>query len=139
MSTGLETYVVDTEALMATKNWFRESGVRLPRISQLANPSTLKTNMACVDPDAPDPRNLFRVHWFNGADRTSRAAVPEHIVLPPELTGVMATIVIALGNRFPLIRAHKVLTAYGCLVPRLITGGFDPTRHRSYCYNYLQK
>ena len=82
MSTGLETYVVDAEALMATKNWFRESGVRLPRISQLANPSTLKTDMACVDPDAPDPRNLFRVHWFNGADRTSRAAVPEHIVLP---------------------------------------------------------
>ena len=131
MSTGLETYVVDAEALMATKNWFRESGVRLPRISQLANPSTLKTDMACVDPDAPDPRNLFRVHWFNGADRTSRAAVPEHIVLPPELTGVMATIIVALGNRFPLIRAHKVLTAYGCLVPRLITGGFDPTRHRA--------
>ena len=31
----------------------------------------------------------------------------------------------------PMIRAHKVLTAYGCLVPRLVTGGFDPTRHRA--------
>ena len=37
MSTGLETYVVDAEALMATKDRFRESGIRLPRIGQLAS------------------------------------------------------------------------------------------------------
>jgi cysteine synthase len=30
-----------------------------------------------------------------------------------------------------LIRSHKVLAAYGCLVPRLVTGQFDPTRHRA--------
>ena len=48
-----------------------------------------------------------------------------------ELTGVKARIVLALGNRFPMIRAHKVLAAYGCLVPRLVTGQFDPTRHRA--------
>jgi cysteine synthase A len=30
-----------------------------------------------------------------------------------------------------MIRAHKVLAAYGCLVPRLVTGQFDPTRHRA--------
>jgi cysteine synthase len=57
--------------------------------------------------------------------------VPEHVVLPPELTGVEARIVVALGNRFPLIGAHKVLAAYGCLVPRLVTGRFDPTRDRA--------
>ena len=57
--------------------------------------------------------------------------VPEHVVLPRELTGVDATIVVALGDRFPLIGAHKVLAAYGCLAPRLVSGEFDPTRHRA--------
>ena len=26
-----------------------------------------------------------------------------------------------------MISAHKVLAAYGCLAPRVITGQFDPT------------
>ena len=39
-----------------------------------------------------------------------------------------ATILIALGNCFPMIRAHKVLAAYACLAPRLVTGQFDPSR-----------
>ena len=50
--------------------------------------------------------------------------VPEHVVLPPELTGVDARIVVALGDRFPMIGAHKVLAAYGCLAPRIVTGRF---------------
>ena len=32
--------------------------------------------LAGVDPDAADPRNLFRVHWYNGADRRTRVAAP---------------------------------------------------------------
>jgi cysteine synthase len=44
---------------------------------------------------------------------------------------VEARIVVALGDRFPMIRAHKVLAAYGCLAPRVVTGGFDPTRQRA--------
>ena len=38
---------------------------------------------------------------------------------------------VAFGDRFPMIGAHKVLAAYGCLAPRLATGTFDPTRHRA--------
>jgi cysteine synthase len=38
---------------------------------------------------------------------------------------------VVLGNRFPLMRAHKVLAAYACLVPRIVTGQFDPTRHKA--------
>ena len=30
-----------------------------------------------------------------------------------------------------MIGAHKVLAAYGCLAPRLVTGQFDPTRDRA--------
>ena len=37
----------------------------------------------------------------------------------------------ALGDRFPMIDCHKVLAAYGCLIPRLMSGVFDATRHRA--------
>ena len=73
----------------------------------------------------------FECIGIMGRTRKSLVEVPEHIVLPPELTGVDAKIVVAIGNRFPMIRAHKVLAAYGCLVPRLVTGQFDPVHHRA--------
>ena len=60
-----------------------------------------------------------------------RAPVPGHVVLPEALTGVKAPIVVLLGRRFPMIGAHKVLAAYACLVPRLVTGQFDPTHDRA--------
>ena len=53
--------------------------------------------------------------------------MPGHVELPPKLTGVKARIVVVLGRRFPMIGAHKVLAAYACLAPRLVTGRFDPT------------
>ena len=53
------------------------------------------------------------------------------VVLPEALTGVKAPIVVLLGRRFPMIGAHKVLAAYACLVPRLVTGRFDPARDRA--------
>ena len=53
------------------------------------------------------------------------------MVLPAELTGVKAPIVVLLGRRFPMIGAHKVLAAYACLLPRLVTGQFDPSNDRA--------
>jgi cysteine synthase len=53
------------------------------------------------------------------------------VVLPSALTGVVAPIVVVLGDRFPMIGAHKVLAAYACLVPRVVGGTFDPTMHRA--------
>lgn len=132
---GLERSVVDTTVYENTVSRFREAGVLLPTLGQLRDPSTipaaLRAQLKTVSPDAPHPLNLFRVHWFNDETRAGLTEVPGHIELPPELTGVRARIVLALGNRFPMINAHKVLAAYGCLVPRLVTGQFDPTRHRA--------
>lgn len=132
---GLERTVVDAAVYENTLARFREAGVVLPTFAQLRDPSVIpaaiRARLAAVSPDAPDPLNLFRVHWFNDASRRGLASVPEYIELPPELTGVEARIVLALGNRFPMISAHKVLAAYGCLAPRLVTGQFDPTRHRA--------
>ena len=57
--------------------------------------------------------------------------MPAHLIFPPELTGVRAPIVMALGCFFPMIGAHKVLAAYGCLIPRLVSGRFDPEHDRA--------
>lgn len=132
---GLERTVVDAAVLGRTVARLGEAGVVLPTIAQLKDPSTvpviIRDRLATVDPDSPHPLNLFRVHWFNDRERTGLAPLPDSVELPSELTGVKARIVLALGNRFPMISAHKVLAAYGCLVPRLVTGQFDPSRHRA--------
>ena len=132
---GLARGLVDAGTLERTVERFRESGIALPTFTELAQPALapapVHAALAGIGPDDPHPLNLFRVHWHNGANRTDLVEVPEHLVLPPELTGVEARIVLALGNRFPLIAAHKVLAAYGCLAPRLITGQFDPTSDRA--------
>ena len=132
---GLEREIVDRSARDRTLASFRERGIVLPTFAQLADPATIGAPaleaLAGVDPDAPEPLNLLRVHWYNDADRARQVPVPEHVVLPRELTGVSSPIIVAFGNRFPMIGAHKVLAAYGCLVPRLVTGQFDPTHHRA--------
>jgi len=132
---GLERSVVDRDTYERTLKRLGEAGVLLPTLRQLQDPSTIpapvRGRLASVDPDAAHPLNLFRVHWFNDSARTGIASVPGHLELPSALTGVRARIVVALGDRFPMIHAHKVLAAYGCLVPRVVTGQFDPTRHRA--------
>ena len=131
----LEPDVVNQEARDSAAICLRKAGVRLPTFAELADPSLIDravvTALAGIDPDAAHPLNLFRVHWFNGADRRSFVPLPEHIVLTEKLTGVKAPIVVLLGDRFPLMGAHKVLAAYGCLAPRVVTGQFDPSRHRA--------
>jgi len=132
---GLERDLVDPEVYRRTVARFREAGIILPRFADLADPAKIPDAigqaLASVDPDAPHPLNLFRVHWYNDALRTGQVDVPGYLVLPEELTGVEAKIVVAFGNRFPMINAHKVLAAYGCLVPRIITGQFDPSIHKA--------
>ena len=132
---GLQTEIVDQGTYRGSVERFREAGIALPTFAQLAEPETIPESivdrLSEVGPDDAHPLNLFRVHWNNSADRKQRAPVPQYLELPPTLTGVPARIVLLLGDVFPMIRAHKVLAAYGCLVPRVVTGQFDPTRHRA--------
>ena len=127
--------VVDQGVLDRAVERFRRDRIPLPTFRELADPSTVPAPLLAalegVGSDEPHPLNLFRVHWYNGADRRGRVGVPQHVVLPPELTGVDARIVVALGDRFPMIAAHKVLAAYACLAPRVATGAFDPTTQRA--------
>ena len=101
-------------------------------VRQLADPSTFDhaAHVGDADPQGPDARNLWRVHWYNDL-AGGRVDVPDHVVLPPSLTGVESPIIVVFGDRFPMITAHKVLAAYACLAPRVVTGQFDPTHHRA--------
>jgi cysteine synthase len=132
---GLERDLIDRDVYERTVNRFREAGIVLPTFGELADPAKIpdavREALGSIDPDSPHPLNLFRVHWYNDHGRTGLVEVPEHVLLPSELTGVDAKIVVAFGNRFPMINAHKVLAAYGCLAPRVITGQFDPSTSRA--------
>ena len=118
-----------------TSEYFKKKGIILPKISELTNPHSINENVVkklkVVNKDVIDPLNLFRVHWFNNRDHSGFSKVPEHIVLPNEITGVEAKIIVNIGRIFPLIAAHKVLAAYGCLLPRILNGDFDYSKHKA--------
>ena len=87
-----ELEIADVGVLERAVERLRAAEVVLPTFSQLAEPelipSAVRDELKAVGPDDPHPLNLFRVHWFNDARRTGIAPVPEHVVLPRELTGV---------------------------------------------------
>ncbi|MBL6929573.1 MAG: pyridoxal-5'-phosphate-dependent protein subunit beta [Rhodospirillales bacterium] len=132
---GLDTRIVNSAVYENSVNRLKDAGVVLPTFSQLADPekipAVIRERLGAVDPDKADPLNLFRVHWYNAMDRKGVADAPMYVEIPQALSGVPARIVLALGNRFPMIRAHKVLAAYACLAPRIVTGQFDPSSHRA--------
>src|SRR5260370_16669971 len=98
----------------------RTAQVRLPTWNGLADPARMpaliETSLKSVGPDEPDAKNLWRVHWFNGADRRTRVPLPGYIVLPEALTGVKAPVVVLSGGRFRLFGAPKCSPPPACLV-----------------------
>ncbi|MCL1940710.1 MAG: pyridoxal-phosphate dependent enzyme, partial [Synergistaceae bacterium] len=78
-----------------------------------------------------DPANLFRITWKN-EPRGSGGLFGKVNTLefPSAFTGVSARIIALCGKWFPT-GAHKVGASFGCLVPRLVTGQFDPTKQKA--------
>ena len=74
------------------------------------------------DTDELDPINLFNITW-----KDERGAVRK-IVLPKELTGVEANIVVLLGKYFPS-GSHKVGPAYATLIEGCVDGDILPGAH----------
>ncbi len=66
-----------------------------------------------------DPINLFNITW-RGAGNQVR-----HVVLPKELTGVRANIVVMVGRHFPS-GSHKVGPAYTTLMEGELAGEISP-------------
>ena len=94
-------------------------------------PQQVKDRLAEVGLWDIDPVNLFRITWKNEpVEQGGLFGDGNWIEFPRELTGVDARIVGLVGKWFPT-GAHKVGAAFGCLVPRLVSGEFDPTVHKA--------
>ncbi len=132
---GLLQSVVNHDNYARSIRRFQEAEILLPTFAQLSDPSSIPekilSKLEDIDPNEAHPLNLFRVHWYNTFGSAQQTALPDHIVLPKELTGVDAQIVLLFGNRFPMIGAHKVLAAYSCFLPRVVSGQFNPSMHRA--------
>ena len=132
---GLDSTIADLAVRDRAAAWLAGRGVRLPSFAELADPFRIagdgRATLAQVGPDRADPSNLLRLHWYNDRARTGLSDTPAHLVLPAAMTGVPAAVVVMLGCFFPLIAAHKVLAAYGCLIPRLVVGRFDPEHDKA--------
>jgi cysteine synthase len=113
----------------------RERNIIIPTLKQQTDPQTIPSaitdrlkNVGLWD---LNPLNLFRITWRNEPVTSGGGFGPVNFLeFPSELTGVSARILAPVGKWFPT-GAHKVGAAFGCLVPRLVTGQFDPTAQKA--------
>ncbi len=129
--TKIENHAIRARAIER----FRERGIILPTFAQMRNPELIphdiKNRLRNTGLWELNPLNLFRITWKNEPVETGGGfGKVNFLELPSELTGVKARIVLLIGKWFPT-GAHKVGAAYGCLAPRIISGQFDPTRHKA--------
>ena len=126
---------VNKNLLERTVKLARERNIIVPTFAQQKNPDLIPnkvkaelTNIGLWDIVSP---NLFRITWKNQpvAHGGGHGGV-NYMELPRALTGVPARIIALVGKWFPT-GAHKVGATFGCLVPRLVTGQFDPTSQKA--------
>ncbi len=113
----------------------RKQNILFPTFAQMKNPDLIpqkiKEELSSIGLWDIHPRNLFRITWKNEPlEKGGGYGGANYLELPTELTGVKARIIALVGKWFPT-GAHKVGAAYGCLVPRLVTGQFDPTLQKA--------
>ncbi|MEI7724218.1 MAG: pyridoxal-phosphate dependent enzyme [Bacteroidota bacterium] len=131
----LITQITDHTVLDKAVGHYRKKGIILPTFAQMQNPELIPVNikdkLKKIGLWDLHPLNLFRITWKNEPKASGGLyGAPNFIELPKSLTGIDARIIVMLGKWFPT-GAHKVGAAYGCLAPRIITGGFDPTYHKA--------
>jgi hypothetical protein len=113
----------------------RERNIIIPTFAQMKNPdlipARIKEELKSIGLWELNPRNLFRITWKNEpVAKGGGFGGVNFIELPSSLTGVDARIIVMVGKWFPT-GAHKVGAAFSCLVPRLVTGQFDPTTQKA--------
>jgi cysteine synthase len=130
---------INEQVLETTIDRCRERGIVIPTFAQQRDPSlvpaSIRERLAKVGLWDVDPVNLFRITCKNepgGGEEGQGGLYNEGnwIEFPSRLTGVEARIVGLVGKWFPT-GTHKVGAGFGCLVPRLVTGRFDPTQQKA--------
>ena len=92
----------------------------LPTLSELLHPHTQPPALraaAEASTDPLDPIHLFDLSWRKNGE-------VQHRILPRELTGTDATVVVLSGRHFPS-GSHKVGPAYSCLREKLLAGEIE--------------
>lgn len=121
---------VHEDVLEKTVQRARQRNIIIPTFAQQKDPSLVpdkvKAKLKGVGLWDINPINLFRITWHNDV-KTGLFGDVNYIEIPSSITGIKARVVGIVGKYFPT-GAHKVGAAFGCLVPRLVTGQFDPTR-----------
>jgi cysteine synthase len=121
------------EVIKKTAARCRKRGLRIPTFKELRQPEliapSVKAKLKGVGLWDVNPVNLFRITWKNDVASGLYGGV-NYLEIPPAITGVKARIIGLTGKFFPT-GAHKVGAAFGCLVPRLVSGEFDPETHKA--------
>src|SRR6266545_2606559 len=113
----------------------KERNIVIPTYAQMKEPSKIpakvKDELKSIGLWDIHPRNLFRINWHNEPSASGGTFGGVNCLeLPSSLTGVPARIIVLVGKWFPT-GAHKVGAAFSCLVPRLVTGQFEPTTQKA--------
>jgi cysteine synthase len=113
----------------------KEQNVIIPTFAQMKNPETIpgsiKNALKSIGLWDLTPENLFRITWKNEPiSQGGGFSGVNFLEFPTSLTGTETRIIGLVGKWFPT-GAHKVGAAFGCLVPRLVTGQFDPTTQKA--------
>jgi len=124
---------INESVLKRTARRCKERGIVIPTFEQMRNPDkapgSVKARLKGVGVWDVDPVNLFRITWKNDVE-TGLFAGPNFLEIPKEITGIKARVIGLVGKFFPT-GAHKVGAAFACLVPRLVSGEFDPEKHKA--------
>lgn len=126
---------ISPDALNRTIELARERNIIIPTLKQQKDPSLIPEKivdrLSGIGLWDLDPLNLFRINWHNEPkEKGGGFNGVNFIEFPKALTGVDARIIGVVGKYFPT-GAHKVGAAFGCLVPRLVTGQFDPSKQKA--------
>ena len=126
---------IDNEGRKRALQRVRERNIIIPTYAQMKNPTYIpekvSQELSTIGLWDVNPRNLFRITWHNDPKAHGGGfSGVNYLELPTSLTGTPARIVVLIGKWFPT-GAHKVGAAFGCLVPRLVSGQFDPSTQKA--------
>ena len=124
---------IDKKVRKESADRCKERGITIPTFKQLRNPELISEDIKKKLPGIGlwdvNPLNLYRITWKNDI-KTGLYGKVNYFEVPSEITGVKARIIGLMGKYFPT-GAHKVGAAFGCLVPRLVSGEFNPMKHKA--------